>query len=222
MSNKFHKSETDKKFGGVCAGIAETLGLDISIVRIAAFFLCLFYPTSLILYLVLAVMLPTGENAHTAHNYTDTDSPYNIKQTCLQALAIGFIGAFAGGIIYKKFFSFDVGFIDLLGFMILAIGLFLFISGITEEENTNAKITKIALGSVISFMTVTKIIRILSIDFLPVDHIIHSVFYLWPIFVICLGITVVVPKKRTAIVIWLIAALIILLYTFARLISIMF
>ena len=223
MNNKFHKSKTDKKFGGVCAGIAETLDLDITLVRIAAFFLCLFYPTALILYLILAVFLPTDINtADTENAPSKIQSSYSIKQTCIQALLVGLIGALCGGIIYKKLFLFNVGFIDLFGFMVLAIGLFLFISGLTESENANIKITKTTLGSIFSFIAITKITRILTIDFLPIDHIIHSVSYLWPVLIICLGITVVVPKKRTAIIIWLTAALIILLYTFTKLLNIPF
>lgn len=222
MNSKFHKSKTDKKFGGVCAGIAETFGLDIAIVRIVAFFLCVLYPTTLILYLLLAVFLPTGNETsdNTEKVAPATQTTYNIKQTCIIALIVGFAGAFTGGIIYKKVFFFDVGFIDLLGFMILAIGLFLFISGMVETDNNNEKIAKLALGSVISFTAITKIINILTISFLPMDHLLYSVAYLWPILVICLGITVVVPQKRTAIIIWLIAALIIILYTFARLLSV--
>lgn len=226
MNGRFHKSKTDKKFGGVCAGIAETFDLDIAIVRIAAFFLCLFYPTTLILYLILAVTLPSGyentEEETNENNLSRLEMSQGIKKTCIQALVIGLIGSFAGGVIYKKVFSFDVALVDVLGFMTLAIGIFLFISGMMETDNNNVKITKVALGSVISFIAITKIIKILNFDSLPMEHLWHSVSYLWPILVICLGITVVVPKKRTAIIIWLIAALIIILYTFARLISVMF
>ena len=38
---RLHLSKTDRKFFGVCGGIAETYDLDPSLVRIAAIFLCL-------------------------------------------------------------------------------------------------------------------------------------------------------------------------------------
>ena len=63
MEKKLHKSDTDKKLGGVCAGIAETLDIDISVVRIAAFFLCVFYTVMLIVYFLLAVFLPSKKVA---------------------------------------------------------------------------------------------------------------------------------------------------------------
>ena len=56
---KFYLSETNKKLGGVCGGIAETFHFEPSIVRIIFILLVLmvrFYP--LIIYMVLWAILP--------------------------------------------------------------------------------------------------------------------------------------------------------------------
>ena len=58
MQSGFHRSTKDRRFGGVCAGLAETFGLDITLVRIAAFLLCVMYPSAVILYFVLALTMP--------------------------------------------------------------------------------------------------------------------------------------------------------------------
>lgn len=45
-------------FGGVCSGIAEYYGLQISGVRIATFFLCLCFFLPFVAYFVLWMVLP--------------------------------------------------------------------------------------------------------------------------------------------------------------------
>ncbi len=63
MTKKFYLSETDKKLGGVCGGVAEYLNIDPLLVRvvfIAGFFLgtCTFW-----LYIILWLLAPKkGDN----------------------------------------------------------------------------------------------------------------------------------------------------------------
>ena len=54
-----HLSEKDKKIGGVCGGIAESLGMDSSIVRIiAVLLLIVLHMVVLIAYIILWMVLP--------------------------------------------------------------------------------------------------------------------------------------------------------------------
>ena len=54
-----HLSEKDKKIGGVCGGIAESLGIDSSIVRIiAVLLLIVLHMVVLIAYIILWMVLP--------------------------------------------------------------------------------------------------------------------------------------------------------------------
>ncbi len=58
MEKKFYLSETDKKIGGVCGGVAEYLGIDPTVVRIlwAAAIIC--YGFGLIAYLLFWIIAP--------------------------------------------------------------------------------------------------------------------------------------------------------------------
>ena len=54
------RSETDRKLGGVCGGIAAHLGLDPTLVRVGAVVAGLM-GGGVIAYIVLWIVLPTGE-----------------------------------------------------------------------------------------------------------------------------------------------------------------
>ena len=61
---RFYKSTTDKKLCGVCAGIAEYLNIDPTIVRLVYALLSLFtsgFP-GLAIYIVLAIVLPEDKD----------------------------------------------------------------------------------------------------------------------------------------------------------------
>ncbi|MBQ6721678.1 MAG: PspC domain-containing protein, partial [Clostridia bacterium] len=55
---RLHKSSGNKKISGVCAGVAEWLGVDPSIVRIAWAVLACGWGTGILLYFICAVILP--------------------------------------------------------------------------------------------------------------------------------------------------------------------
>ncbi|MGH9677781.1 MAG: PspC domain-containing protein [Candidatus Acidiferrum sp.] len=52
------RSSTDKKIGGVCAGLADYLDLDPTIVRVVWFLAVFCAGTGLLLYIALWILLP--------------------------------------------------------------------------------------------------------------------------------------------------------------------
>ncbi|MDZ5784139.1 PspC domain-containing protein [Marinococcus luteus] len=62
---KLYKSREDRKLTGVCGGLADYLGWDSSLIRIISVVLVILPVTSwvLLIYLVLAVLLPDEEDA---------------------------------------------------------------------------------------------------------------------------------------------------------------
>ena len=57
MAKRFRKS-ADRRLFGVCGGIAEYLDVDPTLVRILWVVLVLFAGTGLLLYIVLALLMP--------------------------------------------------------------------------------------------------------------------------------------------------------------------
>jgi len=57
-NGRIHKSARDKKICGVCGGIAEWLGCDPTIIRIAWALLAFGWGTGVLLYFICAFVLP--------------------------------------------------------------------------------------------------------------------------------------------------------------------
>lgn len=55
---RLHKSTTDRKISGVCGGIAEYLGVDSTLVRLAWAALCLGWGSGILAYIVCSLILP--------------------------------------------------------------------------------------------------------------------------------------------------------------------
>jgi phage shock protein C len=66
------RSSTDKKLGGVCAGVADYFDLDPTIIRVVWLLLVLCGGTGLVFYLVLWLILPLApaEAVHTSATAT--------------------------------------------------------------------------------------------------------------------------------------------------------
>ena len=58
MNKKLLRSQTDRKIGCVCGGLAEYLNIDSTVVRVAMVLLTLFGGMSLLVYLVLWLLIP--------------------------------------------------------------------------------------------------------------------------------------------------------------------
>ena len=55
---RLHRSRVNKKISGVCAGVAEYLGVDPTIIRIVWAMLCCGWGTGILLYFLFALLLP--------------------------------------------------------------------------------------------------------------------------------------------------------------------
>lgn len=59
---KLYKIKKKGKISGVCAGISELTKIDVTLIRIVCFLLCWFYGTGLLVYILLACLLPDKED----------------------------------------------------------------------------------------------------------------------------------------------------------------
>ena len=58
MKKKLYRSRNDKKLSGVCAGFAQYLGIDPTIVRLLFVFFVLWAGTGLLAYIICALVIP--------------------------------------------------------------------------------------------------------------------------------------------------------------------
>ncbi len=63
MEKKLYRSRKDRKICGVCAGLAQYLGMDPTVMRLIAVLLALFVGGGLIAYIVCALVIPEEPEA---------------------------------------------------------------------------------------------------------------------------------------------------------------
>ncbi len=84
MAKRLYKS-SEKKLSGVCAGIAEYMNLDPTLVRLGWVILtCLSFGTGIVAYIVCALVIPDRPsdssdwtNMRRANEYTEDDKEFN-------------------------------------------------------------------------------------------------------------------------------------------------
>ncbi|KGL43366.1 PspC family transcriptional regulator [Listeria newyorkensis] len=59
---KLTKSSSQKMLAGVCGGIAEYFGWDVTLVRIGWALLTLFFGTGILIYIILAILMPANSS----------------------------------------------------------------------------------------------------------------------------------------------------------------
>ena len=62
MNKRLYRSKTDRKLAGVCGGVAEYFNIDPTIVRVIWALLAFFYGTSILLYLIMAIVVPERQD----------------------------------------------------------------------------------------------------------------------------------------------------------------
>ena len=89
---KLTRPSSGAMIGGVCAGIARYLNLDVTIIRIAFVLIAVFGGSGILAYLILWAVMPKDEGGslaeegfdkarqwyHTRKNDTPKEPPYNI------------------------------------------------------------------------------------------------------------------------------------------------
>jgi phage shock protein C len=69
MEKRLTKSKTERKLFGVCGGLGEYFGIDPTLVRLAFVLLAVLHGIGLILYIVLAIIMPSEKNVEMVPSY---------------------------------------------------------------------------------------------------------------------------------------------------------
>lgn len=218
MNKRIHKSQNDKKLGGVCAGLAESFNIDISVVRIITFFLCAAYPPFIIAYLVLAATMPKdipGEDYSTDDEKLQADI---LEDNNCYSRSGGVFFAFIllaafGLVLYRFAFGQLLNLRKILAVYLFTIGLYILFSGITDRTSQeSAKAAKITSGLILMFSVVSRFLYTIGHVVLGLDLILSSVFYIWPLLILGVGVTLIFPNKKTALKTWVVILILLICY----------
>lgn len=147
---KMQRSATDKKLGGVCAGIAAYLGIDITIVRVAFVIGTFAWGATLLLYVILWMVMPEENTYYSsynsfygmpnsaneaAHQTPNTETVPDFQQKSYSfTVPVGIIMIIFGAIMLAANFIPSIDFTDLFPIVFVAIGIILIMNGL---QNSN-------------------------------------------------------------------------------------
>lgn len=66
MARRLYRSQTEKMIGGVCGGLAESLDVDPTLVRLVFVLLALLGGHGILLYLILWIVMPRKDQVKTS------------------------------------------------------------------------------------------------------------------------------------------------------------
>ncbi len=84
-SSKLYRSETDKKIGGVCSGLANYFDVDVVLIRVAFVLLLLFGGGGLLAYIILWIVIPTEPKDFTKAGNIQEDTS-NLEETSEESI----------------------------------------------------------------------------------------------------------------------------------------
>ena len=64
ITGRLHRSLKDRKIAGVCGGIAECLGVDSTIVRLAFALMVVGWGSGVLAYIICALIIPEGDDGN--------------------------------------------------------------------------------------------------------------------------------------------------------------
>ena len=76
VERKLYKNSQDKKLAGVCQGVAEYFDIDPTIVRIVWFVFSWFYGIGIMLYILMAILLPEKSEVAEVLNKKDMENDF--------------------------------------------------------------------------------------------------------------------------------------------------
>lgn len=85
MSTKITKSKTDKVIDGVCGGLAEYFGIDPVLVRLVFVLLIFINGLGVILYIILAIIMPKAETESQSPKETIRENVQEIGERVKEA-----------------------------------------------------------------------------------------------------------------------------------------
>lgn len=152
---KMQRSATDKKLGGVCAGIAAYLGVDVTIIRVAFVIGTLAWGATLLLYVILWMVMPEENIYYSSYNSfygaqtgttdyvgeSQIHATVDIQQkTSTFTIPVGIIMIIFGAIMLAANFIPHIDFTDLFPLVIVAIGVILIMNGLQKGNKNNSEI----------------------------------------------------------------------------------
>ena len=74
-TKRLYRSRKQRMVGGLCGGLGEFLGMDATVVRLIVVLITIFWPFTLIAYLVLMLVVPEAPVSETPVEIVESEHP---------------------------------------------------------------------------------------------------------------------------------------------------
>ncbi len=116
-----------------------------------------------------------------------------------------------GIVIARYVFGYDIALNEMINYVLLSLGLFFIINGISDvaTKKGGSRILKIVFGSIILYISLSRIITIGSFAYITSDYLLYAIRYMWPIIILATVVTLLLPNRKRGAKIWLLILLIV-------------
>lgn len=206
MKNRLYKDNSNRKLGGVCSGLAEYLGVDVTIVRIAVAFLCLYSNVCIPIYFLMMIILPDKSEVEREGGDPEASGDPRHRRRLLALLLCSLLIMAGSRLVGRSSSWFSIA--------LPLLGLYLLVSGISSAKSFGTPapyVPRIVIGSLLLGIGLLILFGSGSLSFVtPFAALVSSARYLWPLLCLAMGLTLIFPARRSVLTIWIITALIII------------
>ena len=216
MKYKLHTSKDNRKLGGLCYGIAESIEADVTVVRVISFLLCVFQPIFILVYFVLCVLLP-DDKGDILDSYVQDKTESEKAGGLFDNYPDTKLGLLAGVLITGLVLVVMLDSLGVIPDIKKVYGAVMMIAGIITigygvfDRNSSGKKKKLTVGSIVTLTGLDNIIRIFGID--SVSNIRGTFLFrafnsTWPLFILSVILSFMFPKKNITGISWAVSVMI--------------
>lgn len=201
--HRLYKDRQNAMLGGVCSGIADSLGIDVTLVRALAVIINTIFTPMISVYFLLLLILPdktqaaeTERKARTAPKPTEERnfSPY-IRTAVLAAVIFMVVV-----VITEAFFKVDIKIKYIIIFTSIIFGLYL----ITTKDLHSNPSKRVITGAAVCMLTLVWLASSTGFLYLPIAVIISTLVKIWPLLLAAVGLSLLMQNKKYVSVMWMI------------------
>ncbi len=201
--HRLYKDRQNAMLGGVCSGIADSLGIDVTLVRALAVIINTIFTPMISVYFLLLLILPdktqaaeTERKARTAPKQTEERnfSPY-IRTAVLAAVIFMVVV-----VITEAFFKVDIKIKYIIIFTSIIFGLYL----ITTKDLHSNPSKRVITGAAVCMLTLVWLASSTGFLYLPIAVIISTLVKIWPLLLAAVGLSLLMQNKKYVSVMWMI------------------
>ncbi len=219
--HRLYKDKENRMLGGVCAGLADYTGTDITLIRAAAVILCLSFTPLISVYFLLLLILPDKSEVR-RHQFSGlSDLKEALKSGKSSAYVktgiLLIVGAIVLMVLTETFFHVDIKLKYIIIFSSIIFGLYL----ITTKDLHSNPSGRVITGAGVCMLTLLWLASSTGILYLPIAITISTLAKIWPILPAAFGVSLLLQNKRHISILWIAISSAIVLIAIVNYISVL-